>query len=95
MAAYVIVEVDVTDPEGYEEYKAPAAATVMASGGRYLVRGGKTQVLEGDWQPTRLVVLQFDSMEQAKAWYNSEEYEPIKGIRQRTTNSRMILVEGI
>ncbi|HEX8228198.1 MAG TPA: DUF1330 domain-containing protein [Chloroflexia bacterium] len=95
MAAYVIVEVDVTDPEGYEEYKTPAAATVIASGGRYLVRGGKTEVLEGDWQPTRLVVLQFDSIEQAKAWYNSEEYEPLKGIRQRTTNSRMILVEGV
>lgn len=95
MVAYVIVEVDVTDPEGYEEYKAPAAANVLASGGRYRVRGGKTEVLEGDWQPTRLVVLQFDSIEQAKAWYNSEEYEPLKGIRQRTTNSRMILVEGV
>ncbi|HEX8599931.1 MAG TPA: DUF1330 domain-containing protein [Chloroflexia bacterium] len=95
MAAYVIVEVDVTEPEGYEEYKAPAAATVIASGGRYLVRGGTTEVLEGDWQPRRIVVLQFDSMEQAKAWYNSEDYDPLKAVRQRTTNSRMILVEGV
>lgn len=95
MAAYVIVEIDVTDAEGYEEYKAPAAATVLASGGRYLVRGGKTEVLEGDWQPKRIVVLQFDSVEQAKAWYNSKEYDTLKGIRQRTTNSRMILVEGV
>jgi uncharacterized protein (DUF1330 family) len=95
MSAYVIVEIDVTDPEGYEEYKAPAAATVVASGGRYLVRGGKTEVLEGDWQPKRIVVLQFDSVEQAKAWYDSEEYHPLKAVRQRTTHSRMILVEGV
>ncbi len=95
MAAYVIVEIEVTDPEGYEEYKTPAAATVVASGGRYLVRGGKTEVLEGDWQPRRVVVLEFDSAEQARAWYHSEEYHPLKQIRQRTTNSRMILVEGV
>lgn len=95
MSAYVIVEIDVTDPEGYEEYKAPAAATVEASGGRYLVRGGKTEVLEGDWQPKRLVVLEFDSVEQAKAWWHSEEYAPLKDIRHRTTNSRMIVVEGV
>jgi uncharacterized protein (DUF1330 family) len=95
MAAYVIVEVDVTDPEGYEEYKAPAAANVHASGGRYLVRGGKTEVLEGDWQPKRLVVLQFESVEAAKAWWHSEEYAPLKEIRQRTTNTRMIVVEGV
>ncbi len=94
-AGYVIVEIDVQDPEGYEEYKAPAAATVIASGGRYLVRGGKTEVLEGDWQPKRIVVLQFDSVEQARAWYNSEEYQPLKAVRQRTTNTRMILVEGV
>ena len=95
MPAYVIVDIEVTDPEGYEEYKVPAAATVVASGGRYLVRGGKTEALEGDWQPKRLVVLQFDSVEQAKAWYDSEEYGPLKDIRLRTTNSRMILVEGV
>jgi uncharacterized protein (DUF1330 family) len=95
MAGYVIVEIDVTDPEGYEAYKGPAAATVEASGGRYLVRGGKTEVLEGDWQPKRLVVLQFDSVEQAKAWWHSEEYGPLKDIRQRTTNTRMIVVEGV
>ncbi|HVF99522.1 MAG TPA: DUF1330 domain-containing protein [Chloroflexia bacterium] len=95
MVAYVIVDIDVTDPEGYEAYKAPAAANVLASGGRYRVRGGKTEVLEGDWQPNRLVVLEFDSMEQVKAWWNSEEYAPLKDVRHRTTNSRMIVVEGV
>jgi uncharacterized protein (DUF1330 family) len=95
MPAYVIVEIDVKDPEGYEQYKAPAAATVLASGGSYLIRGGKTEVLEGDWQPKRIVVLQFDNMEQAQAWYDSEEYAPLKDVRRRTTNTRMILVEGV
>lgn len=95
MAAYVIVEIDVLDPQGYDEYKGPAAATVVASGGRYLVRGGRTEVLEGDWQPRRIVVLEFESVEQAKAWWTSEEYSPLKDIRHRTTNSRMIVVEGV
>lgn len=95
MAGYVIVEIDVKNSEEYEEYKRLAAPTVEAAGGRYLVRGGKTEVLEGDWQPKRIVVLQFDSVEQAKAWWHSEVYAPIKAIRHRTTNSRMIVVEGV
>ena len=95
MPAYVIVEIDVTDPEGYEEYRRLAAPTVTASGGRYLVRGGRTEVLEGDWEPKRIVVLQFDDMEQAKAWWSSEEYAPIMAIRHRTANTRMIVVEGV
>jgi uncharacterized protein (DUF1330 family) len=93
MAAYVIVEIDVTDPEGAEEYRRLAAPTVTASGGRYLVRGGRMEVLEGDRQPKRIVVVQFDDMEQA--WWGSEEYTPIKEIRYRTARSRMIMVEGI
>jgi uncharacterized protein (DUF1330 family) len=95
MFGYVIVEIDVVDAEGYEEYRAPAAETVAASGGRYLVRGGKAETLEGGWQPKRIVVLQFDSLERAKEWWHSEEYSALKGIRQRTTNTRMIVVEGI
>jgi uncharacterized protein (DUF1330 family) len=66
MPAYVIVEIEVTDPVGYEAYKKHAAATITAQGGRYIVRGGKTEVLEGDWQPKRLVVLEFPSMDRAK-----------------------------
>ena len=74
MAAYVIVEIEVTDPVGYEEYKKQAAATVHKYGGKYIVRGGRTEVLEGDWEPKRIVILQFDSMERAKEWLNCEEY---------------------
>jgi uncharacterized protein (DUF1330 family) len=95
MTAYVIVEIDVFDPEGYEEYRRLAAPTVINSGGRYIVRGGKAETLEGDWDPKRIVVLQFDSVEQAKAWWGSVEYEPIRQIRYRTANSRMIVVEGV
>lgn len=95
MTAYVIVEIDVTDPEGYEEYRRLAAPTVANSGGRYIVRGGKTETLEGGWAPQRIVVLEFDSVEQAKAWWSSPEYEPIMAIRHRTANTRMIVVEGV
>ncbi|HEX9990573.1 MAG TPA: DUF1330 domain-containing protein [Chloroflexia bacterium] len=95
MPGYVIVEIDVTDPEGYEEYRRLAAPTVEAYGGRYLVRGGKTETLEGDWQPKRIVVLQFDSVEQAKEWWHSAVYGPVKEIRYRTAHTRMIVVEGI
>jgi uncharacterized protein (DUF1330 family) len=95
MPGYVIVEIDVTDPEGYEEYRKLAAPTVEAYGGRYLVRGGRTETLEGDWQPKRIVVLQFDSVEQAKEWWHSEVYAPLKAIRHRTAHTRMIVVEGI
>ena len=95
MSAYVIVEIDVHDPEGYEEYRRLAAPTVVNSGGSYVVRGGRAETLEGGWEPKRIVVLQFDSIEHAKAWWGSEEYEPIKQIRYRTANSRMIVVEGV
>jgi uncharacterized protein (DUF1330 family) len=95
MAAYVIVDIDVTDPEGYEEYRRLAPATVASSGGRYMVRGGRTEVLEGDWQPKRIVVLQFDDIEQAKAWWSSAEYAPIMEIRHRTAKTNMIVVEGV
>jgi uncharacterized protein (DUF1330 family) len=95
MSAYIVVEIDVTDPEGYEEYRRLAAPTVINSGGKYIVRGGNAQTLEGDWCPTRFVILQFDSVDQAKAWWSSEEYAPIRGIRFRTANSKMILVEGV
>jgi uncharacterized protein (DUF1330 family) len=94
MSAYVIVEIDVHDPVDYEEYKTQAHATVVAKGGKYIVRGGKTEVLEGDWQPKRIVVLEFPSMEQAKEWYDCEEYRGPRKIRHRTAKTNMILVEG-
>ena len=75
MPAYVIVETDVHDPEQYERYKAASPGAVAAGGGRFVVRGGEHAVLEGDWNPTRLVVLEFEDLEAAKRWYDSPEYQ--------------------
>lgn len=94
MAAYVIVDIKVTDPVRYEEYKKLAAPAVAAYGGRYLVRGGEVSILEGDWMPHRFVVLEFESVEQARRWWNSTEYSAAKGIRQQTARTHMIVVEG-
>jgi uncharacterized protein (DUF1330 family) len=95
MPAYLIVEIDILDPAGYEQYKNLAAATVTKYGGKYVVRGGSTEVLEGEWQPKRIVVLQFESVERAKAWLNSEEYREPRKMRHRTARTNMILVEGL
>jgi len=95
MSAYVIVEIEVVDPVGYEEYKKKAAATVHQHGGKYIVRGGKTEVLEGDWKPKRIVVLQFESMERAKEWLNCEEYREPRKLRHATAKTNMIVLEGV
>jgi uncharacterized protein (DUF1330 family) len=95
MPAYVIVEIDVIDPVGYEEYKQLASATVKKYSGKYIVRGGQTEVLEGNWKPKRIVVLEFESAERAKAWLNCEEYREPRKMRHRTARTNMILVEGI
>jgi uncharacterized protein (DUF1330 family) len=95
MSAYVIVEIDVVDPVGYEDYKKHASASVEKHGGKYIVRGGKTEVLEGDWQPKRIVVLQFDSMQRAKDWLYCEEYREPRKMRHRTARTNMVLVEGV
>jgi uncharacterized protein (DUF1330 family) len=95
MAAYVIVEIDVIDPVGYEEYKKRASATVLKFGGKYIVRGGATEVLEGDWKPKRIVVLEFESMQRAKDWLNCEEYNEPRKMRHRTSKTNMLLVEGV
>jgi uncharacterized protein (DUF1330 family) len=95
MPAYIIVEIEVTDPVGYEEYKKQAAATVEQYGGKYIVRGGACETIEGDWKPKRVVVLQFDNMEGAKAWLNSPEYVEPRKQRHRTAKTRMILVKGL
>jgi uncharacterized protein (DUF1330 family) len=95
MAAYVIVEIDITDAVGYKEYKKQAAATVHKYGGKYIVRGGKTEVLEGDWDPKRIVILEFPSMERAKEWLNCEEYREPRKLRHATAKTNMILVEGL
>jgi uncharacterized protein (DUF1330 family) len=94
MSAYIIVEIEVLDPLGYEEYKNLAGATVENYGGKYIVRGGKTEVLEGDWQPKRIVVLEFESAQRAKEWLNCDEYREPRKMRHRTARTNMILVEG-
>lgn len=94
MAAYVIVEVTVHDEKAYEDYKKLTPATIAAYDGQFVVRGGKTEALEGDWQPQRLVVLQFPTIEKAKAWWASPEYAPAKSIRQRVATTKMLVVEG-
>jgi uncharacterized protein (DUF1330 family) len=95
MSALVIVDIEVLDPGPYEEYKRLASASIAAHGGRYLVRGGRSEVLDGDWTPRRLVVLEFDSMEKARAWRASPEYAQAKKVRENCARSRMIVVEGI
>ena len=95
MPALVIVDIEVTDPVRYEEYKKLASASIAAHNGRYLVRGGAHETLDGDWTPRRLVVLQFDSVEHAKAWRNSPEYAEAKKVREHCARSNMIVVEGV
>ncbi len=94
MTAYVIVDIDVKDAEGYKEYVKAAPATVAQFGGRYIVRGGANETLEGEWQAKRLVILEFPSMERARAWLNSEEYAPARALRHKYARTNMVLVEG-
>jgi uncharacterized protein (DUF1330 family) len=94
MSAYVIVDIDVIDPEGYEEYKKLASATVTLYGGRYLARGGPNETLEGDWHARRLVILEFESLKRAKDWVNSPEYAPARALRHKTAHTNMVVVEG-
>ena len=94
--AYLLVEMHVTDPEGYKAYMAAAPAAVKAFGGEYLVRGGRHEVLEGDWQPHRVAMLSFPSFEQARAFYDSELYVLARAKRAGMTDYfNMVLVEGV
>jgi uncharacterized protein (DUF1330 family) len=94
MPAYIIVEVEVKDPVAYEKYKAQVPATLPAYGGKFIVRGGKSETLEGGWSPQRIVVVEFPSVDRAKAWWNSKDYAPVKAIRYANAKSKMIVVEG-
>jgi uncharacterized protein (DUF1330 family) len=95
MPAYIIVQISIHDASEYEEYKKLTPASLQNYGGKFIVRGGESTTLEGSWQPERLVVLQFPSVQQAKDWWNSEEYAPAKKIRQRIASTEMILVQGV
>ena len=95
MPAYVIVDIDVHDLIIYEEYKRLAPASIAQYGGKYLARGGATEVLEGSWTPKRFVILQFESVARAKEWWNSPEYALAKSLRQQSATTHMIVTEGL
>jgi uncharacterized protein (DUF1330 family) len=95
VAAYVVVDITVLDPVRYEEYRRQAPASIAAYGGRYLARGGNTEVLEGEWRPKRLVILEFPDMERGRAWLRSQEYAPAVAIRHATARTNMVLIEGV
>ena len=95
MAGYVIVNHEITDEDVFAEFRGRVAMAVEAHGGRYLVRGGTTEVIEGEWMPHRIVVVEFDNVEQARTWLNSPEYIEIKEIRTRSANADVIIVEGV
>ena len=95
MPAYVIADVTVTDPATMEEYRTHVPATLAKYGGRFVVRGGAHQTVEGDWKPDRLVILEFPSMEQARRWYDSEEYRAPKAMRLKAGRTNLVMVEGI
>ncbi|HEY1277827.1 MAG TPA: DUF1330 domain-containing protein [Thermoleophilaceae bacterium] len=95
MPAYLIVETDVQDPEAYERYRVEASASVAAAGGRYLARGGALVVLEGEWRPDRLVVLEFDDLEAARRWYDSPGYREARRLREGAARMSMVAVEGV
>jgi uncharacterized protein (DUF1330 family) len=94
MSAYVIVEIEIYDPVEYEEYKKLTPASIAAYDGRFVVRGAQTESMEGDWNPQRIVVLEFPSVERAKEWWHSPQYSKAKAIRQRSANTKMLVVEG-
>ena len=95
MSAFIIVDIEVLDPGPYEDYKRMASASIAAHGGRYIARGGETEVLDGTWTPRRLVILEFDSVEQAKAWRNSPDYAEAKKVRDTCARMNMIVVQGL
>lgn len=95
MPAYVIADIEVIDPVRYEEYKPLAAASVAKYGGRYLVRGGKTEVLEGTWMPRRVAMLEFETLERAREWYDSPEYRAARQIRREAASGNLVVVEGM
>jgi uncharacterized protein (DUF1330 family) len=94
MPAYVVVDITVNDPQTYERYKLLAPPSIAAYQGKYLVRGGRCETLEGEWDPTRLVILEFPSAEVARAWWESEEYAAAKALRQASASTEMLLIDG-
>ncbi|HXF78628.1 MAG TPA: DUF1330 domain-containing protein [Usitatibacter sp.] len=95
MPAYILAEIEVTNPEGYKAYTAMVPATIEKYGGRFLVRGGNNQPLEGDWPPRRRVIIEFPSFEQARKWFDSPDYEKPRALRKANSNGRLLLLDGV
>lgn len=95
MAAYVIAQIEVVDPAQFEAYRQQVPATIAAYGGRYLVRGGESETLEGTWNPKRVVVLEFPDRATAKTWWSSQVYSPIKAIRLAAARTELIAIDGV
>jgi len=95
MAAYLIADLEITDPEGFKAYQHRIGATLAPYGGTFVVRGGKYEIMEGEWRPHTLVILQFDSVERAWQWYHSPEYAPLIGLRNQTAITQAIVVAGV
>ena len=95
MSAYLSAEVDVIDAIIFDEYRKGVPATIAAYGGKYLMRGGKTEVGEGTWQPKRMIMLEFADMEKLKAWYHSKQYAPLMAMRLKAARTNMIMLEGV
>jgi uncharacterized protein (DUF1330 family) len=95
MPAYVIVDIDIHDPSLYEEYKKAAPSSIALYGGKYLARGGACEILEGNWLPKRLVILEFESMARAKQWLESQEYSVARGMRHKSADTKMVVLDGI
>jgi uncharacterized protein (DUF1330 family) len=95
MPAYLIADIEVTDGGAYETYRRQVPEMIAAYGGRYVIRGGAAEVLEGSWQPRRIVVLEFPSMTRLRAFYDSADYAPLKALRMGASDSRILAVEGI
>jgi len=94
MSAYVVAEIEITNPVGYRDYTTTVPATIAKYGGRFLVRGGKAEVLEGEWPERRRVIIEFPSLDAAKRWWNSPDYEKPKALRRAHSNGRLLLLEG-
>ena len=95
MAAYVIANINIEDPVRYEDYKRMVPGTLAAFGGRFIARGGNVEVLEGAWRPERLVLIEFPSVERARAWWNSQEYAEARALRQATSTGTLLVLEGV
>jgi uncharacterized protein (DUF1330 family) len=95
MTAYVVAEIEILNPAGYKEYTTTVPATIAKYGGRFLVRGGTVEVLEGDWPERRRVIIEFPSLDAAKRWWNSPDYQKPKAMRRANSNGRLLLLDGV